>query len=260
MDGFKEKYGPWALVAGASEGLGAAFARALASRGLNLLLLARRLNKLESLAMELKTDYPVEVEVQSIDLSDFIQVKNAVTGFKASFGLLVYNAAFAPIGYIENIEEENLGQIVEVNVRTPLLLTKLLSSSMIANKRGGIVLMSSLAGAQGSPKIATYAASKAFTTTFAEGIWKELKKHHIDVLASCAGAISTPGFNKASTGKDAPGTLTAEEVAEDTLNALGKGPTVIPGLTNKLAHFFMNRIFPRKWAISIMNKNTKDLS
>lgn len=260
MADFKNKYGPWALIAGASEGLGAAFARALADRGLNLLLIARRLNKLEVLAMELKADYPIEVEVQSMDLSDFDAVKKVVADFKESFGLLVYNAAFAPIGYIEDIEEENLSRIVDVNVRTPLLLTKLMSSRMIANKKGGIVLMSSLAGAQGSPKIATYAASKAFNAILAEGIWKELEKHQIDVIASCAGAISTPGFNKASTGKDAPGTLTAKEVAEDTLNALGKGPVTIPGFTNKLAHFFMNRIFPRKWAISIMNKNTKDLS
>ena len=260
MADFKNKYGPWALIAGASEGLGAAFARALANRGLNLLLIARRLNKLEVLAMELKADYQIEVEVQSVDLSDFDTVKKVVTDFKESFGLLIYNAAFAPIGYIEDIEEENLSRIVDVNIRTPLLLTKLMSSAMIANKKGGIVLMSSLAGAQGSPKIATYAASKAFNAILAEGIWKELEKHQIDVMASCAGAISTPGFNKASTGKDAPGTLTANEVAEDTLNALGKGPTIIPGFTNKLAHFFMNRIFPRKWAISIMNKNTKDLS
>ena len=260
MADFKNKYGPWALIAGASEGLGAAFARALADRGLNLLLIARRLNKLEVLAKELKADYQIEVEVQSVDLSDFDTVKKVVTDFKDSIGLLVYNAAFAPIGYIEDLEEVNLSRIVDVNIRTPLLLTKLMSSRMIANKRGGIVLMSSLAGAQGSPKIATYAASKAFNAILAEGIWKELEKYQIDVMASCAGAISTPGFNKASTGKDAPGTLTANEVAEDTLNALGKGPTIIPGFTNKLAYFFMNRIFPRKWAISIMNKNTKDLS
>ena len=120
--------------------------------------------------------------------------------------------------------------------------------------------MSSLAGSQGSPKISTYAASKAFNTILSEGLWNELKKHGIDVLASCAGAISTPGYKNAQNAKDAPGTLSAQQVAEDTLTALGNGPTIVPGFTNKLAHFFMNRIFPRKWAIAIMNKNTKDLS
>ena len=120
--------------------------------------------------------------------------------------------------------------------------------------------MSSLAGTQGSPKIASYAASKAFNTTLAEGIWHELKKHRIDVLASCAGAIRTPGYNNARNAKDAPGTLNADQVVAETLNALDKGPTIIPGFTNKLAHFFMGRLFPRKLAISIMDKNTKNLT
>jgi len=260
MPDFKTIYGPWAIVAGASEGLGAAFAEGLAKRGLNLILIARRLDKLEELAYQLNTTYSVEVEVYSLDLADFKAVKNLVSHLPQSIGLLVYNAAYAPIGYFENISEEDLGKIVDVNIKTPLLLTKLLSAKMIENGQGGIVLMSSLAGAQGSPKIATYAASKAFNAIFAEGLWLELKKLGIHVLASCAGAISTPGYKKAQNTKDAPGTLTATQVADATLKSLGNGPTVIPGFTNKLAHFFMNRIFPRKWAISIMDKNTKDLS
>jgi short-subunit dehydrogenase len=260
MVDFKSTYGPWALVAGASEGLGAAFAHALASRGLNLILLARRMDKLESLAKELETKYGVETKVHSIDLADFHRVKEFVSEIELNVGLLVYNAAYAPIGYFENVALENLEKIVDVNIKTPLLLIKLLSSKMIEKGKGGIVLMSSLAGTQGSPKIATYAASKAFNAIFAEGIWLELRKHGIHVLASCAGAISTPGYKNAQKSKDAPGTLSASEVAEQTVRALGKGPTVIPGFTNKLAHFFMNRIFPRKWAIAIMDKNTKDLT
>ena len=87
-----------------------------------------------------------------------------------------------------------------------------------------------------------------------------LKNHKIDVLASCAGAIRTPGYNNAQNAKDAPGTLNADQVVAETLNALGKGATVVPGFTNKLAHFFMGRLFPRKLAISIMHKNTKNLT
>ena len=248
------------MVAGASEGLGAAFATALAERGLNLILIARRLDKLEALARKIKEIYRVEIQVYALDLSDFSAVKKIHHQHGEAVGLLVYNAAYAPIGYFENISEASLEQIVDVNVKAPLLLSKLVSKHMIDRKKGGIVLMSSLAGTQGSPKIATYAASKAFNSILAEGLWNELKKHDIDVLASCAGAISTPGYKNAQSTKDAPGTLSAKQVAEDTLNALGKGPTTIPGMTNKLAQFFMNRIFPRKWAISIMDKNTKDLS
>lgn len=120
--------------------------------------------------------------------------------------------------------------------------------------------MSSLAGTQGSPKIATYAASKAFNAILADGIWHELKKHGVDVISCVAGAITTPGYKNAQDVKDAPGTLEANKVAAETLNALGKGPTVIPGFMNKMALFFMRRIFPRKLAISIMENNTKHLS
>ncbi len=260
MTDFKTKYGPWALVAGASEGLGAAFAEALASRGLNLILIARTQDKLEDLAQHLGNLYSVKAIAHSLDLADFKAVKHFVSQRKETIGLLVYNAAYSPIGYFENVAEESMAQIVDVNIKTPLLLTKLVSTEMIRNRQGGIVLMSSLAGNQGSPKIATYAASKAFNAILAEGLWSELKNHGIDVLASCAGAISTPGYKNAQNTKDAPGTLSARQVAESTLKTLGKGPVTIPGFTNKLAHFFMNRIFPRKWAISIMDKNTKDLS
>ncbi len=260
MDDFKSKYGPWAIVAGASEGLGAAFAEVLARRGLNLILIARRLEKLEALSVNLRNKYPIEIIVYSIDLADFEQTKQFLSRPETDIGLLVYNAAYAPIGYFENISEENLTRIVDVNIKTPLLLSKLVSTQLIGKKKGGIILMSSLAGNQGSPKIATYAASKAFNAIFAEGIWSELKKYGIDVMACCAGAITTPGYKNAQNTKDAPGTLNANEVAEKTLNALGKGPTVIPGFTNKMARFFMGRLFPRKLAISIMDHNTKDLS
>lgn len=260
MTDFKATYGPWALIAGASEGLGAAFAVALASKGLNLILIARRKDILKELADQLRDMYAIEVMAHSLDLSDFRTVKNLISQYDKPIGLFVYNAAYAPIGYFEDIPEESLEQIVDVNIKTPLLLSKLISTEMIKRRKGGIVLMSSLAGYQGSPKIATYAASKAFNAVLAEGLWNELKKHNIDAIASCAGAISTPGYKNAQNTKDAPGTLSPKEVAEDTLNALGKGPTAIPGFTNKMAHFFMNRILPRKWAISIMDKNTKDLS
>lgn len=260
MSDFKTTYGPWTLVAGASEGLGAAFAEALASRGLNLILLARRLDKLEALAIQLRETYAVEISIHSIDLANFKTVKQVVSECNRSIGLLVYNAAYAPIGYFESISEEQLETIVDVNIKSPLLLTKLLSAGMIEKKQGGIILMSSLAGFQGSPKIAAYAASKSFNAIFAAGLWHEFKQHNIDVIASCAGAISTPGYKNAQDLKDAPGTLSPSSVANSTLNALGKGPTTIPGFTNKLAHVFMTRILPRKWAITIMHTNTKHLS
>lgn len=119
--------------------------------------------------------------------------------------------------------------------------------------------MSSLSGTQGSPKITTYAASKAFLMILAEGLWSEMKEYNVDVVACCAGAIITPGYQNAQT-KKAPGTLSAGQVAYEALHALGKGATIVPGFVNKVARFFMGRVFPRRWAISIMKQNTKNLS
>ncbi len=257
---FKSTYGPWALVAGASEGLGAAYAEALAKRGLDLILIARRQEKLDALAENLIKKYSIKVKCLALDLTDIAKVKDTLAQVNLPIGLLVYNAAYAPIGEFESIAADDLAKVVDVNIKAPLLLSKFVSKQMIERKRGGIILMSSLAGSQGSPKIATYAASKAFNAILAEGLWGELKEHGVDVLASIAGAIVTPGYQQAQSAKKAPGTLTPDQVAEKTLKALGKKATVIPGFTNKMARFFMGRLIPRKWAISIMKQNTESLS
>ena len=257
---FKGKYGPYALVAGGSDGLGFAFAEAIARRGLNLVLIARQEDRLKSAAARLKEAYQIDVIAIAADMADYENVKERISALNVSIGLLVYNAAFAPIGLFENTSEEQLALAAAVNVKAPLLLTKLLSALMIRQKRGGIVLMSSLAGGQGSPSLAAYAATKSFNAILAEGLWKELKPHGIDVIACCAGAILTPGYQRAEKTKPAPGTLEASEVAEQTLNALGKGPVIIPGAINKIGRFILTRVLSRKAAIDIMSKNTGGLS
>ena len=257
---FKEKYGQYALVAGGSDGLGSAFAEAIARRGVNLVLIARQEDRLKAAAARLKEIYEIDVISIAADMADYENVKKLISTLKVSIGLLVYNAAFAPIGLFENTSEDHLTLATTVNVKAPLLLTKLLSASMIQQKRGGIVLMSSLTGSQGSPNIATYAATKSFNAILAEGLWKELKPHGIDVLACCAGAILTPGYKQAEKTKPAPGTLEANEVAEQTLNALGRGPIIIPGVINKIGRFILTRLLSRKAAIDIMSKNTGGLS
>ena len=167
---FAEAYGPYAMVAGGSDGLGAAFAEALSRRGLNLVLLARQEDRLTATAARLRESYDVDVITVAADLADFESVKERIGELTASIGLLVYDAAYAPIGRFEDVTDEQLAQAAAVNVRAPLLLTKLLSGPMIERGRGGIVLMSSLAGGQGSPNLATYAATKSFNTILAEGL------------------------------------------------------------------------------------------
>jgi len=257
---FKEKYGQYALVAGGSDGLGFAFAEAIARRGLNLVLIARREDRLKAAAAQLKEAYKIDVIAITADMADYENVKERIGTLNVSIGLLIYNAAFAPIGLFENTNEDQLALAAAVNVKAPLLLTKLLSTPMIRQRRGGIVLMSSLAGAQGSPNLAAYAATKSFNAILAEGLWKELKPHGIDVIACCAGAILTPGYQQAEKAKPAPGTRKASEVAEQTLNALGKAPIVIPGAVNKIGRFILTRVLSRKAAIDIMSKNTGGLS
>jgi short-subunit dehydrogenase len=263
---FWKQYGPYALVAGGSDGLGAAFAEALARRGLNLILMAREKERLEAAAKRLREQYNIDVKTFSVDLADYEKTKSLLATLDVFIGLFVYNAAFAPIGLFENTSEEHLALAAAVNVKTPLLLAKLLSPPMIQNERGGIVLMSSLAGAQGSPKLATYAATKAFNAILAEGLWKELRQHGVNVIACCAGAILTPGYRQASSpsesgkAKPAPGTMAAADVAEKTLKALGKGPIVIPGAVNKIGRFVLTRLLTRKAAIDIMSKNTGGLA
>ena len=246
--------------------MGAAFAESLARRGLNLILIARNKERLETAAKRLTEKFSVDVITFAADMADFGNIKDFINGLlsdetqnsavkqKVSIGLLVYNAAFAPIGLFENTSEEHLALAAAVNVNSPLLLAKFLSSSMILNKRGGIVLMSSLAGAQGSPRLAVYAATKAFNAVLAEGLWKELKPHGVDVIGCCAGAILTPGYQETDKKKNAPGTMTAKDVAEQTLNALGKKPIIVPGAVNKIAYFIFKRLLTKKAAIDIMDK------
>jgi short-subunit dehydrogenase len=258
--GFKEKYGPYALLAGGSYGLGGAYAESLAKRGMNIVLVARDKTKLDETARHLMEQYKIDVKPLAADLGNFENVKNLIEKLNVSIGLLVYNAAFAPIGLFETKSENDLSSASAVNVRTPLLLVRYLCESMIKNGRGGIVLMSSIAGLQGSPKLVTYSATKSFNAILAEGLWKELKVHGIDVTACVAGAIFTPGYQQAEKTKPAPGAMTANDVAEQTLNALGRGPIFTPGAVNKFARFFLTRLLSRKAAVNLMVKNTGGLS
>lgn len=257
---FASTYGPWAVVAGASEGLGAAFATALAARGLNLLLLARRTAPLEGIAEQLRACSGVDVRTESFDLgrADLPAALERLTS-GLDIGLIVYNAAYAPVGELLTREVDDLQRVVDVNVRGPLVFARLLAPRMVARGRGGVVLMSSLAGNQGAPRIATYAASKAFNTVLGESLWHELRPHGVDVIVSCAGAIRTPGY-ATTAGRDAPGTLDAKDVAEATLKALGHGPVVVPGMINRVARFVLGRVLPRRAAIDIFARSTKELS
>ncbi len=254
------RYGAWAIVAGASEGLGEAFARSLARRGLDLVLVARRADRLESVAASIRTEHGVEVITAALDLGSAHVIDEVRTAVGTrEIGVVVYNAAYAPVGSFVEQTAGQLSAVVDVNVRAPLLLTRALAGPMVARGRGAVVLMSSVAGLVGTAKIAAYSASKGFNTVLGEALWHELRPHGVDVVVSCAGAIRTPGY-AATSHRDAPGTLDASAVAEATVRAIGRGPRVVPGWINKIAALVVGRWLPRRLSIAVMASSTRELS
>lgn len=261
-DRFRDKYGPWALVAGASVGLGAAYASELAQKGVNLALVARRPGPLESLSSELEKKHNVKVRAIHQDLaSPDMLSKIASQTEDLEIGLLVYNTAYMLIGdFFQHPLEKQLRQ-VDVNCRGPLTLTHHFGQKMIKRKRGGIILMTSLSGFQGAPWLATYGATKAFNIVLAEGLWHEMKGKGVDVLACIAGAISTPNYEDSKPeklGPFAPKPLTIEKVAHDAVAALGKKHIVIPGRAYGFSNKFIG-LLPRKRRIKIMADSTEKM-
>ena len=260
---FREKYGRFALVAGASEGLGAAFARQIAARGVDLVLIARRAAVLESVAKSIESESGVEVRTLAADLADpgiASVVSEATEGLE--IGLLVYNAAHSAIGpFLDTPLASHLTEL-DVNCRTALVLTHLLGRPMRERGRGGIVVMSSLASSQGSPYIAHYGATKAYDRVLAEGLWGELGEHGIDVVACCAGATRTPRYLSSQPENErnffVP-EMEPEDVAREALAALGRRPSLVPGRANRIASFFMAHLLPRRLGIRMMGRATRGM-
>ena len=257
---FSDRYGPWALIAGASEGLGAAFARALAGRGVNLVLVARRKEPLEALAQDLREKAEVEVRCLEGDLASATFLEEMVKECEGlDLGVVVCNAAQSPIGDFVTRDPSDLERVVDVNIRAPLKLLRGLLPPMVARGRGAVILMTSMTGHLGTPRIASYAASKAYLRVLGEGLWYELKSKGIDVIACSCGAVRTPGY-AAAAGKEAPGTLNADRVVKRALWELGGGPVVMPGVINKIATVVLSRLLPKRTAVSILARSTKSLA
>jgi uncharacterized protein len=258
--GFRERYGTWALVAGASEGLGAAFARVFAKHGLNLILAARRKEPLEALAQELREANGVEVRCYEGDLASETFLDELQKECHAlDLGVVVCNAAQSPIGDFVTRDAGDLERVVDVNVRAPLLLLRGLLPDMVARRRGAAILMTSMTGHVGTPRIAAYAASKAFLLILGESLWYELKDKGVDVLACSCGAVRTPGYAGAA-GKEAPGTLDPDEVVRRALRGLGAGPEVAPGLINGIATQVFDRLLSRRAGVAILARTTRTLA
>jgi short-subunit dehydrogenase len=230
---FAQRYGPWAVIAGASEGIGAAFARGLARRGINLVLIARRPGPLESLAAELRKER-VQALTLPMDLA-LATIADEVAKVTAELdvGLLVCRAGVSLIAPFTELAPADLQRTIDVNVRAPMTLCRHFAPRLVQRQRGGIVLMSSVAGLISSPLAATYAGTKAFALAFGESLWGELAPQGIDVLTCVAGPTKTPTYAEVQT-SDFPRPMDAESVAEAALRALGRRTRVVPGWANRL--------------------------
>lgn len=224
------RHGPWAVVAGGSEGVGASFATQLAEAGLNLVLLARKPGPLEETA-EAARAHGVEVRTLAVDLTeaDFLKKIQDVTD-DLEVGLLVFNAGANTYGHeFVTGDLERFQQVIDLNITAQLALVRHFGESMKDRRRGGILLVGSLAGFMGSAQISVYAAVKAFCRVFAEGLWLEMRDHDVDVVEFVLGVTRTPAMERAGLSFDIPGMHVSEpdDVARQAIAALGNGPVQV---------------------------------
>jgi hypothetical protein len=259
---FAERYGPWSVVVGAARGIGAEFCRQLAVRGVHLVMVALEEDELRALAGELDQRYGIETRVVGGDITTPATRERleAETG-SLEVGLLVYNAALSTVApWLETPLERHLA-MVEVNVRGPLALLDRYVPQMRDRGRGGVILLSSMSALQGSPLVATYAATKAFTLNLAESLWDEWRGSGVDVLAVVPGPTDTPGYRASAPRRSrlTPAAMSVEPVVADALAALGSRPWVVPGRSNKIAGFVISRLVPRRRAIRFMGRTMRGM-
>jgi len=245
--------GKWALVTGASAGIGKALAEELAAGGTHLILTARRKERLEELARRLSEIHKVKVEVLVADLEE-PGAPEKIFAFTKAKGieveLLINNAGFGVYGEFAGAELHRLLEMVQVNCSAVVHLTRLYLPEMMAQRRGDILILASTAAFQSVPYISTYAATKAFDLLFAEGLAEEMKPYGIRVCALCPGSTESEFHEVAGQAHLAPAARnkeTAEKVARVGLRALAAGKSyVISGAGNYWgAH--MQRLVPRRF-------------
>lgn len=228
-----QRYGPWALIAGGSEGVGAEMALQLAADGLNLVLVARRPAPLEVTAAAARA-LGVEVRIIAIDLvrPEAVEVI-AEAAADVEVGLLVYNAGANTHARPFSVGDlEGFRPVIDLNVTSMLGLTHHFVGPMKERGRGGVLLVGSLAGYVGTSTESVYGATKAFSRIFAEGLWSELLEHGVNVLELVLGVTRTPAMERAGLDFEVPGLHVADpaDVAREGLAALADGPVhVITG-------------------------------
>lgn len=256
---FLKRYGPWAVVTGASDGIGREMARNLASLGLNLVLVARRQPLLNQLSVELEGQFSVQTRLIVADLAQPSSIEAIFSATEnLEVGLLVACAGFGTSGRFIEASLDNELNMLDVNCRAVLVMSQHFGQRFAAQKRGGIVLMSSLLAFQGVPLSAHYAATKAYIQTLAEGLHIELASFGVDVIASAPGPIHSGFANRA----EMTMTLAASPatVSRGTLIALTRRKvTTRPGWLSKTLEGSLS-FLPRRGRIWAMGRVMQSLT
>ena len=259
IEAMRARFGPWAVVTGASSGIGLAMAREAARRGLDVVLVARRIDELETVAAELRTEHAIATRVVALDLAlpDGASTLLAATR-DLEAGLLVAAAGFGTSGALIHGPLERELEMLDVNCRAVLVLAHGYGRRFAERGRGGMVLLSSMLAFQGTPNAAHYSATKAWVQSLADGLHVELAPRGVSVIATAPGPTRSGFAVRANMRMGA--TVDPDIVARTTFRALGRKSTVLPGALTKLL-FYPLRPLPR-WARtrilgSVMSRMTR---
>ena len=258
MSAFAERYGPWAAVLGAAQGIGLAFAHELAGRGVNVLAVDVRADLLGPAVRDVAAGARgVEVRGLALDLARS-DVAERLAEIEVKLGLVVYTAMLALVGPFLGEKLERHETALHVGCRGALAAAHVLGGRLVAQRRGGLILTSSGAGFQGTGWVAGYSAAKAFDLALAEALWWEWKPHGVDVLALCPGGTATPGMLNNAPKLGVESLAKPEDVAREALDALGRGPVCIPGEDNRRVRAALEKL-PRQQLVEIMGENTRKM-
>jgi uncharacterized protein len=257
----QERYGNWALVMGAAEGLGKGFSEVLASRGMNLIMVDNNQPALEALSGEIQIKFKIKTLAVLQDLSEpdaWDRCKAVTEGLDCR--LMVYVAAFSIVSPFMEVTPVELDRFLSVNNRTLIHSVHGFASLLKEKQGGGILLVSSLSGVIPPPLVATYAATKAFIIRLTESLNGELKPHGIDIGCCTLGIISTPTFwaGNPRFGYFKPSIMEPVAAARYAIDRLGKATVSTPGISNRLAYGFLHML-PRRVALFLVGRTMKSM-
>lgn len=247
---FPQQYGPWALVTGASSGMGREYVQQLAALGINVVLVARREAELEKLAAALRSRHGTECRILAMDLTD-ARAPGQLYARCADLdvGLVVCNAGFGSAGPVSRTDLDTQLRMINLNCSALFALTHFFADKLTARGRGGLILVGSILGFQGAPWMANYAATKAYVIALGEALAEEMRGTGVQVLTVAPGPTETEFARQA--GMKFGVTMGAAEVVRIALGRLDRGGLLLPGWLPGLLHYSMV-LLPRSLRVRVM--------